>query len=177
MGSPNDSIQTFKMKNGKVITGYKPRYVPTGKKPDYSSKYAQKMIAGELDNMRSEIEASQAGQRTITGVGTEMKVTATKSTFPSYMRKAGISSKKDFMKVLSQKRGKRKERLKKIAINRLNEGYKNKHGYDMPDMKFKAKTGQVYDNKDIIFRRIKGRIVPLRIPKRNRYDILEEAPF
>ncbi len=68
-------------------------------------------------------------------------------------------------------------RLEKVAIQRLNEGFKNKQGYDDPDMEFRKKTGQIYDNKDVIFRRIGGRIVPIRVKKSKRPDLLEDAPF
>jgi hypothetical protein len=173
----NESIPVFKMKNGNIVTSYKPRYVETGKKANYTGRYAKKAIKSELANMKYEIEQSQAGSRSILGYGKDQKVIVNKSTFPEYMREAGISSKKDFIKVLSQKKGIRKERLEKLAIHRLNQGYKNKHGYDEPDMEFRRKTGQVYDNKDIIFRRVRGRIIPIRVKKNNRYDLMEDAPF
>jgi hypothetical protein len=173
----NESIPTFRMKNGNIVTSYKPRYVETGKKADYSGSYAKKAIDSTLQDMKREIADSTAGSRSQVGYGKDAINISQKSDFPTYMRQAGISSKKDFMKVLSQKKGARKERLEKIAIQRLNEGYKNKHGYDEPDMKFRQKTGQVYDNKDIIFRRIRGRIVPIRVKKKDRYDLMEDAPF
>lgn len=173
----NDSIKTYRRSGDRIITKLKPRYVITGKKPNYNVPYAKKAIESELEQMKYEINQSEKGSRSFTGYGTSLKVVGTKSTFPEYMRASGIGSTKDFMKVISQKKGIRKERLKKIAISRLEQGYQNKHGFDMPDMKFKKKTGQVHDNKDIIFRRIGGRIVPIKVERKNRYDLMEEAPF
>lgn len=173
----NESISTFSRKNGKIVTKIKPRYKLTGKTPNYSSKLAKDAIQSEIQEMRSEISNSVAGQRTVIGYGSDMKVIGTKSTFPSYLRETGINTRKDFMKVLQSKKGKRYERVRQEAIKRLNEGYQNPQGRAMPDMEFKVKTGQVYDNKDIIFRRVRGRIIPIRVKKKDRYDLMEEAPF
>jgi hypothetical protein len=67
--------------------------------------------------------------------------------------------------------------LRDEVIKRLNRGYSNEHGFDMPDLEFMTKPGQVYDHKNIIFRRVRGKIRPMRIPHKNRYDLMEDAPF
>ena len=179
----SETVTTFKMKNGKIKSSVKPRYVETGRNADYKSAFAKKEINSMLKQMEFEIEASEAGSSTLIfedqkgKMGGVINRSFTPSTFPKFLRETKINTKKDFAKVLAGKRGIRKKRLEKEAIKRLNEGFSNDHGYDMPDMNFRKKTGQVFDNKDIIFRRIRGRIVPIRVKKKNRFDLMEEAPF
>jgi len=96
----------------------------------------------------------------------------TQSTFPAYMRESGISSTKDFLKVLSQKKGVRFDRLKAEAITRLDKGYMNEHGFDPPNTEFKVASKQLHDNKNIVFRRVRGRIIPMRIPYSKRADLV-----
>lgn len=170
----DEKIEVHISKGKSVV---KNRYVKSKKKADYSSRFAQQRIIDELNNMKHEIVSSEKGSRSIHGYGKDQNVTVTKSTFPEYMKESGINSTKDFLKVLTQKKGVRFDRLKKKAIERLENGYKNKHGYDEPDIDFLVKTKQMHDNKDVIFRRVGGRVVPIKVTKRNRYDLLDDAPF
>lgn len=174
-----EMMNTFEMKNGKVITRQKQRYVKTGKQGDFSSSYAKKEVHNELDQMKWEIGQSEKSSSTLINDGFDRVShrSFTPSTFPEFMRRAGINSKKDFSKVIKSKKGIRFNRLKDEAISRLENGYQNQHGRDDPNKKFLVKTGQLHDNKDVIFRRIRGRIVPIRVKKKNRFDLMEEAPF
>lgn len=70
------------------------------------------------------------------------------------------------------KKGIRFDRVKKEAISRLENGYKNDHGYDGPDKKFLVASKQLHDNKNIVFRRVGGRIIPMRIPYEKRGDLV-----
>lgn len=173
-------IETFQMKDGKIITKRKPRFVSTGHSGNFESKFAKKEIGSMLNQMKFEIESSEKSSSVLIKKENSYEVSHrsfTASTFPKFMREAGINSKKDFSKVLASKKGKRFNRLKVEAIDRLNNGFQNQHGFDDPSTEFKVKTGQVHDNKDVIFRRIRGRIVPMRIKKSNRHDLMEDAPF
>lgn len=172
-----EEIKVFKKVNDKVVFTKRPRYVNTNKKADYSNVKSLKHINDELSNMKWEIEESATSGGNLIFKDNSYEVshrTKKISTFPQYMRDAGISSKKDFMKVSKMKKGIRLERLRKVAIDRLNHGYENAHGYDSPDMKFKVASKQLYDNKDVIFRRVRGRIVPIRVKKGMRNDLLTQ---
>jgi hypothetical protein len=168
-----ETINVPRKLKDQIKTYQKPRYVETGKSPNYSTKFAQKRINQELGNMKWEIEKSEKSSLSIV----DNRRIQTKSTFPDYMSKAGISSRKDFMAIINAKKGVRFERLKTTAIERLNHGYSNEHGYDTPNMEFRNKTGQVYDNKNVIFRRVRGRLIPMRVKSSERYDLKEDAPF
>lgn len=171
--------EDFKKVDGKIVVSQKERYKPTGKEPNYNSKYALKRINQEINNMKWEISKSEKSSSSLINDehGRVSHRAYSESTFPDYMRKAGINSKNDFDSVIKSGKGIRFNRVKSEAINRINNGYQNKHGFDMPDLKFKVKTGQLHDNKDVIFRRVGGRIVPMRVPKQKRYDLMEDAPF
>jgi hypothetical protein len=175
-----EMVNRFKMvKDGSIKTWKVPRYVETGKKPDYTNPKASKIIKSELGSMRQEILASQKSSSTLIMDDNDRVThrTYSPSTFPSWMRNSGISSTKDFLAVINQNKGIRHDRLKGIAIDRLNSGYSNQHGYDLPDTDFKVSSNQLYDRKDVIFRRIRGRLIPMRVPKHKRVDLMSEAPF
>ncbi len=61
----NETITTFKMKNGKVKSSVKPRYVETGKKGNYKSDYAKKEIKSMLVQMEFEINQSEKSRTTL----------------------------------------------------------------------------------------------------------------
>lgn len=115
---------------------------PIEKLPKELRVEAESIIDAQIDNMIREIENSQAGQRTITGLGTDLKVTATKSTFPSYYKSINARNKEDFKKIAQSKKGRRYNRLRDIAIERLINGYEsNEDGMVMPDNEFRSIKG------------------------------------
>ena len=173
------NYDSFRKVNGKIVVTQKNRYKETGKEPNYNSKYAQKRILQELNNMRWEVMQSEKGRSSLIRDSHDRVShrSYSESSFPDYVRKSGIKSKNDFESVIKKSKGVRFDRLKSHAIERINHGYSNKHGYDQPDLKFKVKTGQLYDNKDVIFRRYRGRVIAMRVPKSKRYDLMDDAPF
>ncbi len=164
----------------KKIRADGPRYVKRIGRADYSTAKAQTMIKGMLEQMRYEISQSEKSSSVLIPSENSYQFShrsVTKSTFPEFLRETKIGSRKAFMRVLASGKGKRFQRLKEEAIDRLERGYRNSHGYDEPSKEFMVASKQLYDNKDIIFRRIRGKIVPLRIKKKDRYDHLPDAPF
>ncbi len=140
------------------------RYVATGKAGSYTSGYAKKRISAEIRQMIYEVSRSEkSSSRLEMNKNQVTGRTYVKSTFPSFMRESGISTKKDFLKIASENKGVRFNRVKAAAISRIHEGYKNEHGYNAPDREFGLKTGYLYDNKNVIFRYIRGRVIPLRL--------------
>jgi hypothetical protein len=174
----NETITTFTRKQGKIVKIVKPRFVETGKKPDYSSRFAKNRIDSMIDQMKYEIDQSEKSSSTLVfNKDGSAHRAYTKSTFPEFLRQTKINTRKDFMKVLASKKGVRYNRLKDEAVQRLNRGFQNDHGFDSPDMEFRTKTGQVWDNQDVVFRKIRGRIVPIRTRSRKKRKELEEVPF
>lgn len=170
---------TFIKRNGRIIPIKRKRFVETGKSPNYNTKYAKKAISQEISSMVHEVKSSQKSSSYLSRdqYGTVTNRHYTASTFPKYFSSVGANSSSDFEKIANSKKGVRYDRIKTEAIDRLENGFKNSHGYNDPDAKFLVKTGKYYDNKDIIFRKVKGVVRPLRVPKKNRYDLMEEAPF
>lgn len=151
-----------------------PRYVPTGKEPDYSNPRALGMINKELKAMAWEVKRSEKGSSVLVSDEHD-RITHrafTKSTFPDYVQKSGAGSTKEFLKILSMKKGVRFDRLKTTAVDRLEKGYMNDHGFDEPNKNFLVASKQLHDNKNVVFRRVGGRIIPMRIPYEKRGDLV-----
>jgi hypothetical protein len=169
-----EMTKQYKLKDFNEVVKEVPRYKASDKAPDYNAPLAKRIISKELNNMAWEIKRSEAGSSTLVKDEHD-RVTHrafTKSSFPKYMSEAGINSTKDFLKVLSQKKGIRHDRLKNEAIKRLEQGYKNEHGFDVPSKEFLVASKQLYDNKNVIFRRVRGRIIPIRVPHDKRHDLV-----
>lgn len=113
----------------------------------YSSNLdAMSMIRDEIKNMEWEIKQSEKGMRsgkTILnqedGKGYAKYInTSTKSTFPSYLQDifGGSGTSKRFLDVVKKGQGVVWDRIALEAISRLENGYKNHHGYDRPNQEF-----------------------------------------
>jgi len=174
----NETTPRFKMVNGQIKTWQVARFVPTNKLPDYEAPKARKIIQAELGDMKREITSAYRTKSTLVfnDDGSAHR-SAGDSTFPKYMREAGISSTSDFIKVMNSKKGIRFKRLEKAAISRLENGIDEKFMRAEPDEDFLKASGQIYDRKDVIFRRVRGRLIPMRVPKDKRLDLMQEAPF
>ncbi len=156
------------------------RYKDTGFKADYRGRKALKMINAEIARMNQAVKSSEKGSSVLVrdNRGDVKDRAYTQSTFPNWYRTIGAGSSDEFAKASKRKKGIVYKRIKAQAIENLEKGYDDKqHGFDFPDMKFKVASKQVFDNKDIIFRRVRGRIIPMRIKKKDRYDLMPEAPF
>lgn len=107
---------------------------------------AMAMIKDEIANMAWEIEKSEKGQRSIAVVKNKRDGegmfnyinTSTKSTFPTYLQRIfnNKGTAKKFLQAVSRGKGKVWDRIALEAIKRLEQGYKNQHGFDEPDKAF-----------------------------------------
>ena len=138
-----------------------------------------RMVKQRLGEMKMEIDHAEKGYSVTTmkdfgSGGAEFKRHGVKSTFPKWYSQHGFKNKQDFARVLARKKGIRNERLVKQAIEDLSEGYETPHGRVPGSKEFQVKTRQKFDNKGVVFRRIRGRVVPMR-PRKPLMD--EEVPF
>jgi hypothetical protein len=108
------------------------------------SKYAEndnamQMIKQEVDQMAYEVKQSEKGVRGQFDHGKDAIRIDTKSTFPEYLQDIYNNSgtTKKFLDTAKRGKGKVWDRVALIAIHRLENGYKNAHGYDEPSKDFK----------------------------------------
>ena len=140
-----------------------------------------RLVQDRLQEMKSAVRTADRGHTVSTmkdrggSRGYEFKRHGVKSTFPSWFKSLGFNSKKDFNSVVERGSGERHKRLVKKAIKDLSSGYQTKHGYVPPNKDFLVKSRQKFNNKGVIFRKIKGRIVPMRVG--NSRPIDDEVPF
>lgn len=160
---------TFVRKNGRIRL-----------KMDGKDIGGERMVTDRLKEMKSEIQSAEAGH-TVTTMkersygGHDFKRYGVKSTFPKWFGQSGFSSKKDFLKVINSKKGKRYDRLVNRAIDDLSSGYDTSYGRVPPSDDFRVKTKQYYDNRGVVFRVIDGKVRPMRFGRgRRSYD---EVPF
>jgi hypothetical protein len=107
---------------------------------------AMQMIRDEIQSMLWEIKQSEKGQRQIIQVPNKedgqgyLKTfnVSTKSTFPEYLQNIfnGAGTAKKFIEAVKRGKGPVWNRIALEAIYRLENGYKNYHGYDMPNKDF-----------------------------------------
>lgn len=175
----DERVPRFKMVNGQIKSWYVNRYTPTNKIPDFKNPTARKIIDAELGSMAYEVKQAERTKSILTEdeYGRFNGRVAGSSTFPKFMRESGISSRNDFIKVMESRKGIRFKRLESKAIDRLSKGFMDANNYSPPDEKFLVASKQVYDRKDVIFRRVRGRLIPMKVPKERRADLMEEAPF
>lgn len=103
-----------------------------------SNDNAMQMIRNEIYNMAYEIEQSTKGTRGQVGYGVDAVRTDTKSTFPKYLQEIfkGNGTTKKFLSAVKKGKGIVWTRIALEAINRLEHGYINDHGYDEPNKDF-----------------------------------------
>ena len=112
-------------------------------KSSIPSKYldndiAMSMIKDEIKQMEWEIEQSEKGKRGQAGYGIDAIRTDSKSTFPDYLQRifSGSGTSKRFLSTAKSGKGKYWEAIALEAIDRLENGYKNFHGFDGPNKEF-----------------------------------------
>jgi len=103
-------------------------------------------IKAEIEQMVYEIEQSEAGVRRGKAIinpkdndGYIKYINLSKkSTFPEYLQDIfnGSGTKKKFLSAVKRGKGKVYDRIMQVAIDRLENGYKNLHGYDYPNQDF-----------------------------------------
>lgn len=124
-------------------------------------------INERLRDMKVEVRTAEAGSTVTTykdlgAKGMEYKRHGVKSTFPSWFSRLGFNSKQDFNKVIERKKGLRFNRLVKKAAKDLSMGYNTSHGRVPADKDFLVKSRQKFDNKNVFFRNIGGKVRPMR---------------
>jgi hypothetical protein len=107
---------------------------------------AMSMIKDEIAAMAWEIEQSERGQRKAATVINPrdndgyLKTynVSNKSTFPDYLQDIfkGQGTRQKFLDAVRRGKGKVFDRIALVAIYRLENGYKNMHGYDTPNKEF-----------------------------------------
>jgi hypothetical protein len=107
------------------------------------NKEAMDMIRAEIENMAYEIKQSEKGQRSgfrdmSKMVGDDEVNTSSKSTFPTYLQHIfnGSGTAQKFLSAAKLGKGIVWARIALEAIDRLEGGYKNSHGYDGPSREF-----------------------------------------
>ena len=103
-----------------------------------SNDVAMAMIQDEIKNMAYEIDKSEKGTRNQVGYGKDKLHFINKSTFPEYLQPLfnNAGTKKKFLSAANRGKGKVWDRIALIAIDRLENGYKNKQGYDDANQDF-----------------------------------------
>lgn len=138
----DDTFKTLMKRRKEQEKNKELQQTPINKLPKELKEDAEFLIDSQIDNMIREIEQAEAGQRNITGVGAEQRVTATQSTFPTYYKSINARNKEDFAKIAKSKKGRRYNRLRDIAIERLKNGYESREdGLVMPDNDFRSIVG------------------------------------
>lgn len=127
------------------------------------------LLLSRVKEMETEIKFAEKGESGIKATNTGFTRYSKKSTFPSWFSQAGFNSKADFSKVFKKKQGMRYERILKQANKDLSSGYKTTDGIVPENTDYLVKTRQKFDNKNVVFRRINGRIVPI---KRTKQEVI-----
>lgn len=162
--NPNPPKVTFRMVRGRVIP------IVHGKQP----RGATRPLREELHTREMEVREAEKGMR---GASLDDKDNykgfGTKSTFPPFFGELGFNSKKQFLQVVKKKQGRKYEDLVQDSIDSLLVGRESKQfGRIPPNDQFRLATKQEYNNKGVVFRKMNGKVVPLR-PK----HIEDEVPF
>ncbi len=166
--NPNPPKVTFRRIRGRVVP------IVDGKQP----RGATRPLREELYLREMEVREAQRGMRgaTLDDQG-NYKGFGTKSTFPPFFRELGFSSRKQFLDVVKKKQGRKYDQLVEDSIESLIKGRESEQfGRIPPNEKFRLATKQEFDNQGVIFRRIDGKIKPLR-PKFIRPKNYDEVPF
>lgn len=94
------------------------------------------LILDEIENMRHEVEQAQVQNGLVTTQGGE-KTRFYSNTYPEWYKTIGTKNKKDFYKLIENQKGKRYERIRAVAEERLRDGYESPiTGRNLPDETF-----------------------------------------
>lgn len=162
--NPNPPKVTFRRIHGRVIP------IINGKQP----RGATNPLRQELATRELEVRQAARGMRgaTLDEQG-NYKGFGSKSTFPKFFGELGFNSKKQFLDVVGKKQGRKYDDLVDDSINSLLVGRSSTFGDIPPNERFRLATKQEYNNQGVVFRRMNGKVVPLR-PRHIEDD---EVPF
>lgn len=166
--NPNAPQIRFIRKNGRVIPIVQKKKVTR----------AAPLVDERLEEMKIEVEHATKGER---GVGYDENRNAVKnfsirSTYPDFYREAKFRNKNEFFKTIEKREGQKFDALAGQAIDDLKGGYETSFGRVPPNLHFRVLTKQTFDNTNVVFRRINGRVVPIRNPKAE-FMKDDEIPF
>lgn len=137
----------------------------------------EQLLNDRIAEMVREVKGAEAGFAVTTVKGGQFQRHGVKSTFPDFFRKAGFTTKKDFIRAAERRKGPAFERIVNQAIDDLTKGFSSSFG-DVPANKdFLVKTKQMFDNRNVIFRVIDGRVVPLKTSTPRNIIDDDEVPF
>jgi hypothetical protein len=143
----------FIRKGGRIIP------IVGGKK----SYKAEKVLKQNIDEMTYEVEAAEAGRRTMNEHGESV---SWKSGFPKFFGQNGFRTKKQWTGAIKKQSGKDFDVITSLAADKHN---------------FKVATKQIFDNRLVSFRTIDGKVRPFRAKSQDAYEFYnpksEEVPF
>lgn len=163
--NPNPPKVTFRMIRGRVVP------IVAGKR----ARGAGPILRQEIQDRYSEVKHADKGYRGASvdwdhGHAVNFGV---KSTFPPFFSQLKFNSRKQFLEVVEKKKGKKYEDLVEDSIDGLLHGRESSHGYIPPNQQFRFATKQSFNNRGVVFRRIDGKVRPLKFKKKEE----DEVPF
>lgn len=139
---------------------------------------AAPLVEDRLNEMKTEVQHAQSAGRLFKETFHGTHHVGAFSTYPEFYRSIKFKNKADFKKASETLSGRKGEALVEQAIDDLKGGYDSPAGRVPPNLGFRVLTKQTYDNTNVIFRRIHGKIRPIRV-KTNRHSTVsaDEVPF
>lgn len=166
--NPNPPAVRFIRKNGRIIP------IVQGKK----KRSLIDNLEGRVNEMKREVNEAERGMRQVSydRETDHHRNFATKSSYPEWYSKIKFKNKEDFKTALLSQRGKKHDEIINQAIDDLIGGYESPDvGRVPPDREFRIKTKQAWDNTNVIFRKIDGKVRPIKI--RLKQDDFSDIPF
>ena len=159
----------FIRKNGRIIP-------IVNKKKVYKSS---DLVKDRLEDMKMEVKNAEASGKSHAALDDgSYRHFGGYSTFPEFYKSMKFRNKNDFYKVAAATSGKRSDDLVTQAIEDLKSGYESSFGRVPPNLQFRVMTKQTYDNNGVVFRKLNGKVVPLRFSKKsNNVEYDDEIPF
>lgn len=137
-------------------------------------------VEDQIQEMKHEISIAEKGSRQVAhSEYGDSKNFATQSTFPGWYKSLGFRNREEFLGAVKTRNTKKFDKVADEAIDHLKDGYESTYGRVPPDTEFRIKTRQDFDNTGVIFRKIDGKVRPLRFgPKiQKQRDDFDEVPF
>jgi hypothetical protein len=146
----------FIRRNGRVIP------LISGNRAGVKPRVATDIMRDQLEAMEHSIDQAERGKRVMTGYGTDFEVKGFKSSFPFWYSEIGFKNQKDFYKTLKTP-GAKQFRLTDQAERDIVKG--ESYGFGLPNRstRYKLATRKIFDNEGVVFRKIGGKVRPLRV--------------
>jgi len=154
--NPHAPQVRFIRRNGRVIP------LISGNRAGVKPRVATRIVRDQVEAMSQAVEVAEKGQRVHLGYGTSHEVRGFGSSFPKFYGELGFRNKADFRKVLNTP-GARQFRLMDQAVRDIKAGHSYGTGLPNQSRRFELATRQVFDNTNVVFRKIDGKVRPLRL--------------